>query len=60
MGISQSQGRYLHTEQHKRRINAHIHALSGIETHGPSIRASRAATVIGVTEFLSCEIQMRK
>jgi hypothetical protein len=24
-GISPSQGRYLHTEQHKHRVNAHIH-----------------------------------
>jgi hypothetical protein len=41
MGISLSQGRYLHSEQHKHRINAHtdIHALSGIRTHDPSFRA---------------------
>jgi hypothetical protein len=42
-GISPSQGRYLHTGQHKPRINAYntgIHALSGIRTHDPSIRAS--------------------
>jgi hypothetical protein len=41
-GISLSQGRYLHTEQHKFRINAHAdnHALSGIRTHDPSVRAS--------------------
>jgi hypothetical protein len=40
--ISPSQGRYLHTGQHKHRINAHtdIHALSGIRTHDSSIRAS--------------------
>jgi hypothetical protein len=39
---SPSQGRYLHTEQHKDRKNAHtdIHALSGIRTHDPSVRAS--------------------
>jgi hypothetical protein len=36
-GISPSQGRYLHTEQHKHRINAHIHASSGIRTHDPSV-----------------------
>jgi hypothetical protein len=38
-GISQSQGRYLHTGQHKHRINAHthIHASSGIRTHNPSV-----------------------
>jgi hypothetical protein len=39
-GISPSQGRYLHTEQHKHRINAHtdIHASSGIRTHDSSVR----------------------
>jgi hypothetical protein len=55
--ISPSQGRYLHTGQHKHRINAQgdIHALSGIRTHDPSVRASLrpAATVIGEeTELL--------
>jgi hypothetical protein len=54
--ISPMQGRYLHTEQDKHRINAHtdIHALNGIRTHNPSVRASKeihaldwAATVIG-------------
>jgi hypothetical protein len=42
-GISPSQGLYLHTEQHKHRINVHctdIHALSGIRTYDPSVRAS--------------------
>jgi hypothetical protein len=40
--ISPSQGRYLHTGEHKHRINAHtdIYALSGIRTHDPSVRAS--------------------
>jgi hypothetical protein len=40
--IGASQGRYLHTRQHKHRINAHasIHALSGIRTHDPRVRAS--------------------
>jgi hypothetical protein len=40
--MSPSQGRYLHTGQHKHRKNAHtdIHALSGIRNHNPSIRAS--------------------
>jgi hypothetical protein len=36
--ISLSQGRYVHTEQHKQRINAHIHASSGIRTQDPSVR----------------------
>jgi hypothetical protein len=38
-----SQGCYLHTEQHKHRISAHntdIHALSGIRTYDPSVRAT--------------------
>jgi hypothetical protein len=38
--ISPSQGPYLHTGQHKHRINAYtdIHALNGIRTHEPSVR----------------------
>jgi hypothetical protein len=35
-GISPSQGRYLHTEQHKHRI---IHASRGIRTRDPRVRA---------------------
>jgi hypothetical protein len=40
-GITPSQGHYLHTEQHKHRINAHIdiNVSSGIRTHDPSFRA---------------------
>jgi hypothetical protein len=40
--ISPSQGLYLHRVQHKHRINVHtdIHALSGIRTHDPSVRAN--------------------
>jgi hypothetical protein len=46
--ISPSQGRYLNTEQHKHRVNAYtdIHALSGIRTHDPSIRASEAISCL--------------
>jgi hypothetical protein len=43
MGISLSQGRYLHTHK-KNRINAHntvIHAFSGIRTHDPSASVAR-------------------
>jgi hypothetical protein len=39
-GISPSQSRYLHTEQHRHRMNAHntdIHASIGIRTHDPSV-----------------------
>jgi hypothetical protein len=39
-GISPSQGRYLHIEQQKHRINADIHALSEIRTHDPRVQAS--------------------
>jgi hypothetical protein len=39
--IRPSQGRYFLKGQHKYRTNAHtdIHALSGIRTHDPSVRA---------------------
>jgi hypothetical protein len=50
-GISPSQGLYLHTEQYKHRINAHntdIHALSGIRTHDPSVRASEDSSCLKV------------
>jgi hypothetical protein len=48
-GISPSQGLYLYTEQHKHRINSHntdIHALSGIRTHDPRIRASEDSSCL--------------
>jgi hypothetical protein len=47
-GISRLQGRYLHTGQHKYRINAHkhIHALSGIRTHDSSVRASEESSCL--------------
>jgi hypothetical protein len=40
--MSPTQGRYLHTGQHKHKINSDtdIHALSGIRTHDTSVRAS--------------------
>jgi hypothetical protein len=48
-GISPPQGLYLHTEQHKHRINAHntyIHALSGFRTRDPSVRASKDSSCL--------------
>jgi hypothetical protein len=47
-GISQSQGLYLHTGQHKHRINTHtdIHALNGIRNHDPSVRASKESSYL--------------
>jgi hypothetical protein len=50
--ISPSQGLYRNTGQHKHRINAHthhtshIHALSGIRTHDPSVRASEDSSCL--------------
>jgi hypothetical protein len=48
MGISPSQGRYLHAGQHKHRINVHtdIHALSGIRNHDPGVRASEDSSCL--------------
>jgi hypothetical protein len=48
-GRSPSQGLYLHTEQHKHRINAHntdIHALRGIRTHDPSVWAGEDSSCL--------------
>jgi hypothetical protein len=47
-GISPSQGRYLRAGQHKHRINIHTdtHALSGIRTHDPSVRASEDSSCL--------------
>jgi hypothetical protein len=46
--LSPSQGRYLHTGQHKHRINAltDIHALSGVRTHDPSVLASEDSSCL--------------
>jgi hypothetical protein len=46
--ISPSEGRYLHTGQHKQRINAQtdIHVLSGIRTYDPSVRASEDSSCL--------------
>jgi hypothetical protein len=46
-GINPSKGLYIHTEQHKHRINAHntdIHALSGTRIHDPSVRANEGSS----------------
>jgi hypothetical protein len=48
-GINPSQGLYLHTEQHKQRIDAHntdIHALSGIRTRDPNVRVSEDSSCL--------------
>jgi hypothetical protein len=59
-GISPSQGLYLHTDQHKHTINAHthIHALSGIRTHDPSVQASADTVISGI--FLYSGIFIRE
>jgi hypothetical protein len=61
-GIGPSQGRYLYTEQHKHRINAHntdIHPLSRIRTHDPAFERAKtvhaldsAAIVIGMPQSI--------
>jgi hypothetical protein len=69
--ISPSQGSYLHTGQHKHRLNADtdIHALSAIRTHDPSVRASedssvraldRAATVIGTCYVIISKVYLKR
>jgi hypothetical protein len=48
-GKNTSQGLYLHTEQHKPRINARntdTHVLSGIRTHDPSVQASEDSSCL--------------
>jgi hypothetical protein len=47
--MSSSQGIYLNTGQHKHGINAYtpnIHALSGIRTNDPSVRASEDSSCL--------------
>jgi hypothetical protein len=51
--IGPSQGLYLNTGQNKHRINVHthtstpnIHALSGIRTHDPSVRAIEGSSCL--------------
>jgi hypothetical protein len=44
--ISSSQGLYLNTEQQKRIHTPNIHALTGIRTHDPSVRASEDSTYL--------------
>jgi hypothetical protein len=45
-GIRLSQGRYLHTEQHKQNKRTDIHASSGIRTHDPNVRAGEEVSTI--------------
>jgi hypothetical protein len=64
--ISPSQGRYLHTEQHKHRINAHRHVSRvGFEPTIPVIEQAKtvhaldlAGTVIGPMDFMFSEYLM--
>jgi hypothetical protein len=46
--ISPSQDRYVHTGQHKHRINANtdMHSLNGLRTYGPSVRASEGSSCL--------------
>jgi hypothetical protein len=50
--ISPSHGRYLYIGQHKHRKRIHttnIHALSGIRTHDPSVRARKTVHALDCT-----------
>jgi hypothetical protein len=55
-GISPTQDLYLHTEQHNTEKRTHIHALSGIRTPGPSVRA--VARPLGPASVYSMEIKI--
>jgi hypothetical protein len=46
-----SQGRYLHTEQYKQSKRTDIHALSGIPTHDPSVRAGEDRSCVRPLEI---------
>jgi hypothetical protein len=46
-GISSSQGRYLHTEQHKHWINADIYTSRWIRNHNPSVWAGKDCSCLG-------------
>jgi hypothetical protein len=58
-GISPSQGRCLHTGQHKHRIKTHtdVHALSVIRTHDPSFWASEDSS--GLTPRGHCDVRFQ-
>jgi hypothetical protein len=64
--IGPSQGRCLHTGQHKHRVNAHkdVDVLTVIRTHDPSVRASktldRTPTVIGDTNQFTKKNSFKK
>jgi hypothetical protein len=46
-GINHSKGRYLHTEQHKHIIYAHIYPSSRIRTHDTSVQAGEDCSCLG-------------
>jgi hypothetical protein len=57
-GISPSQGRYAHTEQHKHRINTintDIQALSGFRIHDPSVRAGDDGSCLRLRPSGQCD-----
>jgi hypothetical protein len=45
-GVSPSKVRYLHTGQHKHRINADIHVSNGIRTHDSSVRTGEGSSCL--------------
>jgi hypothetical protein len=61
-GISPSQGRFLHTEQHKHRINAHRHPCLGWESKRSSgwrqFMLDSVATVIGPITLQGIDLRL--
>jgi hypothetical protein len=60
------QGRCLHTERYKHRINTHntdIHLLSGTRTHDPSVRTGEEGSCLrprGQCDRQACSLALRK
>jgi len=46
LGIGPTQGLFLHKTTQHRKMQIHIHALSGIQTHNPSVWAAEDSTCL--------------
>jgi hypothetical protein len=53
--MTPSQGRYIHTEQHQHKINAHtdIRDLSGIRNYDPSVSANEDTIIVVVALIIA-------
>jgi hypothetical protein len=62
-GVSPSQGLCLHRTTQHRKTRANLHALSGIQTHDPSIQAAKTHTLDHLAtnqlEYVLVEIMLR-